>query len=86
MVVAEARMNGIKVLTSSEVGSTELGFRNLKVLDLSSSTGEWSRALEALLVAENDRLPECLWTWAELARLHKDKIYPATYLRLLDNS
>ena len=86
MVVAEARANGIKVLTSSEVGSAELGFRNLKVLDLSSSTVEWSRALEALLAAENDRLPEYLWTWAELARLHKDKIYPATYLRLLDNS
>ena len=86
MVVAEARSNGVKVLTSSEVGSAELGFRNLKVLDLSSSTGEWSRALEALLAAENDRLPEVLWTWAELARLHKEKFYPAAHLQATNNN
>ena len=86
MVVAEARSNGVKVLTSSEVGSAELGFRNLKVLDLSSSTGEWSRALEALLAAENDRLPEVLWTWAELARLHKEKFYPAAHLQVTNNN
>jgi UDP-glucose:(heptosyl)LPS alpha-1,3-glucosyltransferase len=86
MVIAEARANGIKVLTSSEVGSTELGFRNTIVLQFPSSTEDWSRALEALIATENNKLPECLWTWTELAKLHKEKFYPAAYFKVIDNN
>ena len=86
MVIAEARANGIKVLTSSEVGSTELGFRNTIVLQFPSSTEDWSRALEALIATKNNKLPECLWTWTALAKLHKEKFYPAAYFKVIDNN
>ena len=76
MVVAEARYHGVKVLTSSVVGSVELGFRDLAVLDLKSPIREWVKALERLTADGDKRVSDCLWTWSDLASLHKSRFYP----------
>ena len=85
MVVAEARFHGVKVLTSSEVGSVELGFRDLVSLEPSAPIVEWVKALENLTTDCNNRLTECLWTWSDLADLHKNTYYPAAYRALMND-
>jgi UDP-glucose:(heptosyl)LPS alpha-1,3-glucosyltransferase len=85
MVIAEARANGLKVLVSSEVGSTELGFKNIAILELSSSIDQWSIALETLITKKPDKLHECLWTWSDLAKLHKESFYPDALKALANN-
>ena len=76
MVVAEARYHGVKVLTSSEVGSAELGFRDLTALKPESPIREWVKALERLTENGDRRVSDCLWTWSDLASLHKSRFYP----------
>ena len=76
MVVAEARYHGVKVLTSSKVGSVELGFRDLVALEPESPICEWVKALERLTADGDKRLSDCLWTWSDLASLHKSTFYP----------
>ena len=45
MVVAEARSHGVKVLTSSEVGSVDLGFNDLIAIKPNAPLHYWVEAL-----------------------------------------
>ena len=49
MVVAEARSHGVKVLTSSEVGSVDLGFNDLIAVKPNAPLHDWVEALEELI-------------------------------------
>ena len=49
MVVAEARSRGVKVLTSSEVGSVDLGFNDLIAIKPNAPLHYWVEALEELI-------------------------------------
>ena len=82
MVVAEARLHGVKVLTSTAVGSVEFGFKDLVALETRAPITDWVQALESLTVNCNSRVSECLWTWSDLARLHVDKFYPTAFKAL----
>lgn len=82
MVVAEARAHGVKVLTSSEVGSVDLGFNDLVAIKLNAPLGDWVDALEDLTSESNGREAECLWTWSDLANLHKNEVYPKVFKAL----
>lgn len=85
MVVAEARSHGLNVLTSSEVGSLDLGFNNLIAIKLNAPLSDWVDALEELTSNSNNREAECLWTWSDLANLHKNEFYPNVFKALLNN-
>ncbi len=78
MVVAEARHHGVKVLTSTDVGSVELGFKDLVALETRAPITDWVQALESLTM-NRSRVSECLWTWSDLARLYVDKFYPTAF-------
>ena len=84
MVVAEARSRGLKVLTSSEVGSVDLGFNDLIAIKPNAPLHDWVEALEELISKSNNKKAECLWTWSDLASLHKNEFYPRV-LKALTN-
>ena len=85
MVVAEARSHGVKVLTSSEVGSVDLGFNDLIAIKPNAPLHDWVEALEELISKSNNRTVECLWTWSDLANLHRNEIYPKVLKALIND-
>ena len=85
MVVAEARSHGVKVLTSSEVGSVDLGFNDLIAIKPNAPLHDWVEALEELISKSNNRTVECLWTWSDLASLHRNEIYPKVLKALIND-
>jgi glycosyltransferase involved in cell wall biosynthesis len=86
MVIPEARSFGVKVLTTDIVGSTEFGFNDLIALSLDSPLSSWITALIELTNQQTKRIPECLWSWTDLARQHAEIIYPNTYRTIFEES
>ena len=76
MVVAEARRHGVAVLASDRVGALEMGFEGARALSLSDSDSAWATTLEELIRTPGVCRSEVRWTWADLATLHRDTIYP----------
>lgn len=76
MVVPEARSHGIPVLTTNLVGSTELNFKGVTVLDSNEPIEIWVENLQKDIRDKKNRAPEIKWTWQDLASKHIDDIYP----------
>lgn len=75
MVVTEARRHGVPVLTTNLVGSVELGYHGVVVLDGTETSVIWAQNLFKLTHDDKNRKPEVKWTWQDLALLHLNEIY-----------
>ena len=75
MVVAEARQQGIPVLTSAQVGAAEVGFDGVVTIDFTKSLDMQIEDLKQ--IANNPRLksPEVKWSWDDLVNLHLTEVY-----------
>ena len=76
MVVAEARSQGVPVLTTNLVGSTELDYQGVIAIDPSEKITVWAACLANLIQNKLNRSPEVKWTWQQLALQHLNEIYP----------
>ncbi|MDC3032840.1 glycosyltransferase family 4 protein [Litorivicinus sp.] len=76
MVIPEARSRGVPVLTTNLVGSTELNYNGIIVLDISESIEKWADSLFKLANDKNNRKTEIKWTWQDLAMQHFNEVYP----------
>jgi len=80
MVVPEARSLGIPVLTTNLVGSTELNYDGVAVLEPTESPQTWAETLHELISYQSNNIPEIKWTWNNLALKHIDEIYPRIFI------
>ena len=74
MVVPEARASGLSVVMSNEVGARDLAFSGVKIVDITSPSALWSRAIIDAL-SEGKFEPEVCWTWFDLAKWHVESVY-----------
>lgn len=76
MVISEARFHGIPVICSTECGATDIDFKGVTALHVKDDIYQWAGQAIAICNDSSKRNSEILWTWADLANLHKTKIYP----------
>ena len=76
MVVAEARQQGLPVLTSNKTGSVGLNFDGVAICSPDDSISTWCHALHDLLLSSSVFNAEEPWTWRQLALMHSEQIYP----------
>lgn len=76
MVVPEARSHGIPVLTTNLVGSAELEFNGVELVEISAGPHKCSENLFELTKNKSNRNREIKWTWQNLASQHLNEIYP----------
>lgn len=81
MVVAEARANGLPVVSSTEVGAAELEFTRLWTASLGESLDTWVRLLDHARDLRADT-GEVKWSWDDLVTLHLERIYPVARLKM----
>ena len=75
MVVPEARSHGVPVLATNLVGSTELNYCGVTVLDSNEPVEIWAEILNKVTNDNQNRIPETKWTWQDLASKHINDIY-----------
>lgn len=76
MVIPEARQHGLFVVTSDQVGSTELDFQQLGIVPVHAPVDAWVAEIKKQSNQSVQRILETKWTWGQLARLHIEEIYP----------
>ena len=83
MVITEAIKHGVPVLSSDQVGASDLKLDGHHTLSLHETDETWAQV--AMLIYNEGPLKPCVkWTWDQLAQLHINRIYP--HVKLLDHA